>query len=81
MFFSSIISTALVLSASAIASPIGKVSVIEKLNGPPVGWAKDESIVLDRDAEGVKLRIHLVQQDMDKFHELAMDVCLNSNSY
>lgn len=85
MLFTSV-SVVLGLSLSVFASPTGKdvsfskKSVVEKINGPPAGWARDESIQVDKDAEMVKLRIHLVQQGMSDFHELAMKVgcCPNS---
>jgi tripeptidyl-peptidase I len=50
-----------------------KSSIREKLAGPPKGWVKDENVVVDKTSM-MRLRIHLVQQDMDKFHKLAMDV-------
>jgi tripeptidyl-peptidase-1 len=76
------ISSALALLSFTFASPTGhssrdimfKSSLIEKLNGPPIGWTKDDTIKIDKDVEGVKLRIHLVQQGMDKFHDMAMRV-------
>jgi tripeptidyl-peptidase-1 len=49
-------------------------SVREKLTGPPPGWVRDESVEVDKDGSLMSLRIHLVHQDMDKFHELAMNV-------
>jgi tripeptidyl-peptidase-1 len=77
----------LALSCSAVAFPaIGKhvltvsedreftKSVREKLARPPQGWTKDESFTLDKDTSTLRLRIHLSHQDMDKFHELAMNV-------
>jgi tripeptidyl-peptidase-1 len=46
-----------------------------------VGWVKDESATIDKGASTVRLRFHLVQQDMSKFHDVAMKVisilCLN----
>ncbi|KAF8860253.1 subtilisin-like protein [Acephala macrosclerotiorum] len=47
---------------------------IEKIESAPVGWMKDESTQLDKDESLMKLRIHLVHQDMDKFHEMAMNI-------
>jgi hypothetical protein len=84
MFLLSTLSIAFAFSSSAFASPTGlssrdapfKSSVVEKLNGPPAGWTKDDSIRIDKDVEMVKLRIHLVQQGMDKFHDMAMKVYL-----
>ena len=51
-----------------------KSSIREKLDGAPAGWTKDESIDVDKNSM-MSLRIHLAHQDMDKFHELAMNVC------
>ena len=74
----------LALSSRAVAFPAtGKharmdggltTSVREKLAGPPPGWMRDETVTLDKDTSTLSLRIHLVQQDMDKFHELALNV-------
>ena len=50
-----------------------KSSVREKLVGPPTGWVEDEGVILDKSSM-MSLRIHLVHQDMDKFHELATKV-------
>jgi hypothetical protein len=82
MYLLSAVSVVLSLSSSVLSSPTGnsrrdasfKSSVVEKLNGPPVGWTMDDSIEVDKDVEMVKLRIHLVQQGMDKFHDMAMKV-------
>ncbi|TVY82340.1 Tripeptidyl-peptidase sed3 [Lachnellula suecica] len=72
----------LAISASSFASPVNsareddvfKSSVVESLSGPPLGWTKDESEILSKSDLKILLRIHLVQQDMDKFHELAMQI-------
>lgn len=79
MFLLKSLSAAIVLSAACVALPATervdfKSSVVEKLKGPPVGWVKDEAAKLNKDATSVTLKIHLVNQDMDKFHELAMNV-------
>lgn len=81
MLFNSV-SVVLGLSLSVFASPTGKDvsfkrSVVEKINGPPAGWARDESIQVNKDVEMVKLRIHLVQQGMSEFHEMATKVSCN----
>jgi hypothetical protein len=76
------IPAALAFSSFTLASPAGQSSrdtifnssVVEKLNGLPAGWKKADTIKIDKDVEGVKLRIHLVQQGMDKFHDMAMRV-------
>jgi tripeptidyl-peptidase-1 len=74
----------LAVSTCSIASPLSggsarrdevfKGGVVESLSGPPLGWAEDENVKLDKDELKISLRIHLVQQDMDKFHDLAMKV-------
>jgi len=84
MFLFNTVSVLLALSSSANASPtLGgifrrdealKSSVFEKLTGPPAGWIKDETATIDKDASTVRLRFHLVQQDMGKFHDIAMKV-------
>lgn len=65
----------LLLASSVVAVPTSKgSSVVEKLSGPPAGWVRDESARIDKDGLQVRLRINLVQQDMQKFHELATNV-------
>jgi tripeptidyl-peptidase-1 len=49
---------------------------LEKIEGSPAGWTLDQSAEVDRDATVMQLKIHLVNQGMDKFHKLAMDVSL-----
>ena len=51
--------------------------VLEKIEGTPAGWTLDQSADVDRDATVMQLKIHLVNQGMDKFHKLAMDVSLH----
>ena len=50
-----------------------ELSIREKLGGPPRGWVEDESVDLDKNSM-MSLRIHLVHQDMDKFHQVATNV-------
>lgn len=57
-----------------------KSSVVEAISGPPPGWIKDEGAKLDKDSHMVKLQIHLVHQDMDKFHDLAIKVSSHNSS-
>jgi hypothetical protein len=73
----------LALSSSVLAFPFSgetdrdvtfKSSVFEKLAKPPAGWEKDESVVFNKDGSSVRLRIHLVQQGMNDFHDLALKV-------
>lgn len=54
-----------------------KNSVVESLTAPPRGWVKDESTAVDKDNAQIRLRMHLVHQDMDKFYDLALSVCAN----
>jgi tripeptidyl-peptidase-1 len=83
-----IFSAFLVLPSTTIAIPTttGKYpskdalfssSIREKLAGPPAGWVRDESAKVDKETSVLSLRIHLVHQDMDKFHDLAMNVWNN----
>ncbi|ROW06737.1 hypothetical protein VMCG_04002 [Cytospora schulzeri] len=51
-----------------------KNRVVESLTAPPRGWVKDESAYVDKDAAQIRLRMHLVNQDMDKFYELALSI-------
>ena len=51
-----------------------KFSVLEKLQGPPADWKLDGGFIVDKDKTIVSLRIHLVQQGMASFHEMAMKV-------
>ncbi|KAE8454669.1 hypothetical protein EG329_000292 [Mollisiaceae sp. DMI_Dod_QoI] len=80
MFFLNSFSVLVALSACVYASPKFGTSkhetsrIVEKIQFPPAGWTKDESARLDKDSSLMKLRIHLVHQDMDKFHELAMNI-------
>jgi tripeptidyl-peptidase-1 len=49
-------------------------NIVEKLNAPPPGWIKDDALtgLVDKDGLTMRLRFHMVQQKMDKFHDLAM---------
>lgn len=73
-----IFSVALALSSTSFALPARdaplKSSVREELAGPPAGWVKDESVKVNKETSTMSLMIHLVHQDMDKFHDLAMSV-------
>lgn len=59
-----------------VQAGFGCAAIIERLNGPPAGWYRDASLSneINKDGLMMKLRIHLVHQDMDKFHELATQV-------
>ncbi|KUJ09482.1 subtilisin-like protein [Mollisia scopiformis] len=78
MFILNSLSVLVALSSCVYASPTSSSThgsrIIEKIESAPAGWTKDESTRLDKDGELMKLRIHLVHQDMDKFHDLAMKI-------
>jgi tripeptidyl-peptidase-1 len=72
------LSTITILATACIARPTSDVNfnkaVIEKLEAPPIGWVKDASVELDKDTTSITLKVHLVNQDMAKFHDLALNV-------
>jgi hypothetical protein len=79
MFVLGSLSVLVALSSCVYGSPTfgssgHETKIVEKLASAPAGWTKDESIQLDKDSLMMKLRIHLVPQDMNKFHDLAMNV-------
>ena len=85
MFLFSLLTIILSLTTSCLAFPtpefnpkngILKSSVIEQLGEPPNGWMRDPAFGVDKKALLVTLRIHLVQQGMEEFHELATKVNL-----
>jgi len=82
MFFLRSFSSVIALSTACVALPTAsngidfKSSVVEKLSNPPAGWVRDDSAKVDKDAASITLKIHLVNQGMDKFHDLAMNVSL-----
>ncbi|KAJ4351604.1 uncharacterized protein N0V89_006947 [Didymosphaeria variabile] len=67
------------LSALAIlvcvcdARPTSSV-VFEKIESSPAGWVLDKAAKVDKDETFITLKIHLVNQGLDKFHKLAMDI-------
>ncbi|CAG8955768.1 hypothetical protein HYFRA_00011637 [Hymenoscyphus fraxineus] len=65
----------LAISTLTFASPATqKCSVAEKLSGPPTGWEIDSGSRIDKEKGTIKLRIGLVQENMSKFHEMAMRI-------
>ncbi|KAL5120408.1 hypothetical protein ACEQ8H_001698 [Pleosporales sp. CAS-2024a] len=78
MYILRALSTVTVLSAVCVSRPTSNVdynrAVVEKLQAAPAGWEKDPSAALDKDATSITLKVHLVNQDMDKFHDLAMNI-------
>lgn len=73
MRFSSSLFPLAALLCACDALPTSSV-ILEKIDGTPAGWTLDQSAELDRDATTLTLKIHLVNQGMDKFQKLAMDV-------
>lgn len=74
-------SVLLALASTAASFPAGgsydtrkDTVVVESLSAPPRGWEKNETQQVDKDASQIRLRMHLVHQDMDKFQELALNV-------
>ena len=65
-----------ILATACVARPTNEFSktVVEKLEAAPVGWVKDSSAKLDKDSTSITLKVHLVNQNMDQFHDLAMNV-------
>ncbi|RAL66549.1 hypothetical protein DID88_006239 [Monilinia fructigena] len=74
MLLLNIFSVAFAASAVRALPTFGKSSVFEKIAAPPAGWELDEDAVFDKDASTMKLRLHLVAQNMQKFHKMAMDI-------
>ncbi|KAF2728339.1 tripeptidyl-peptidase 1 precursor, partial [Polyplosphaeria fusca] len=62
-----------ILATACIARPTSS-AVFEKLDSVPAGWVKDDSTKLDKDSTSITLKIHLMNKDMGKFHELAMNI-------
>ena len=48
--------------------------VLEKIESSPTGWALDHAASEDKASTTLILKIHLVNQKMDDFHKLALDV-------
>lgn len=85
MFLSNTFYVVLAIVSSASAFPALRsqdvdfsTSVAEKLNGPPTGWVQDDSIIVDKDAATITLRINLVRQGVDKFQDMAMNVSFDT---
>jgi hypothetical protein len=83
MFVLKSLSVAVAVCITAVAHPTSHVdfekTVAEKLAVAPTGWVQDASEKVDKDATSITLKIHLVNKDMDKFHEHAMNVSTWSN--
>lgn len=61
-------------SKDAISSLFSSRRVVESLASPPRGWVRDDTTVVSKDNAAIRLRVHLAHQDMDKFHELALNI-------
>lgn len=61
------------LLCASNALPTSSV-VLEKIGESPTGWTLDPSAKTDKDATTLTLKIHLVNQRMNEFHKLALDV-------
>ncbi|KAJ4358818.1 hypothetical protein N0V95_002740 [Ascochyta clinopodiicola] len=55
------------------------VSLAALIESSPPGWVVDKTANIDRDATTITLKIHLVNQGMDTFHKLAMDIATPGN--
>jgi tripeptidyl-peptidase-1 len=81
MFVSSIlpfVALAAAFPASVRDDAFTTTSVFESIEAPPSGWVKT-NVDFNKDAAEIEVKIQLVHQDMNKFHELAMNVRLAPN--
>lgn len=67
-------------ASSSQNAPAYVNGVVESLAAPPRDWALDETRVVDKDSAQIKLRMHLVHQDMDKFYETALNIATPGHS-
>jgi tripeptidyl-peptidase-1 len=78
MYILRTVSSLVILATACAARPTSDAklnkAVVEKLEGPPDGWVQDASVELDKDTTSITLKVHLVNQNMEKFHDLAMNV-------
>ncbi|KAH3995425.1 hypothetical protein HBH61_155540 [Parastagonospora nodorum] len=78
MYTHQVLSWVALLATACVARPTSDVdfskAVVEKLDAAPVGWVKDASANLDKDSTSITLKVHLVNKDMEKFHDLAMNI-------
>lgn len=79
MYTHQVLSWVALLANACVARPTSDVNfskaIVEKLDAAPIGWVNDVSTNLDKDITLITLKVHLVNKDMDKFHDLAMNVC------
>jgi tripeptidyl-peptidase I len=69
------------IALSASSDSFAKTKVFEKPAVVPGRWAKQDAAIAGSSKSNatLELRIHLVAQNMDKFHEMAMDVRIINN--
>jgi tripeptidyl-peptidase-1 len=83
MFVLKTLSVTVAVAIFAVSHPTSHLdfekSVAETLKAAPAGWVQDSSEEVDKDATSITLKIHLVNKDMDKFHERAMNVSAHSS--
>jgi hypothetical protein len=82
MFVLKGLSVAVALAVTVVARPTSQIdfekSVVEMLKEAPAGWEKDASQNVEKDATSITLKIHVVNKNMDKFHEHATNVSTHS---
>jgi hypothetical protein len=59
---------------SARGESFAATALFESIEAAPSGWVQEDA-ALNKDEKAIELSIQLVHQDMDKFHDLAMNVC------
>jgi hypothetical protein len=73
---------AVALTVTVLARPTSQIdfekSIVEVLKEAPPGWNKDASQNVEKDATSITLKIHVVNKNMDEFHEHATNVSTHS---
>jgi hypothetical protein len=64
---------AALLLGACNALPTNSV-VLEKIESSPSGWTLDPAANEDKESTTLTLKVHLVNQGMNDFHKLALDV-------
>lgn len=67
------VSAILAFSSTALASS-SQASVFRKLTNVPKGWTKQANLHLDKDNEGMQLKVYLKQPRLAEFQDLALRV-------
>jgi hypothetical protein len=82
MFVLKGLSVAVALAVTVVARPAPQIdfekSIVEVLKEAPTGWDKDASQNVEKDATYITLKIHVVNKNMDKFHEHATNASTHS---